>query len=58
MIEPPAASLQVLDHVPRNKPAHIDALSTPHTEGRAPQGKADVMDEIVVMVPVIAHATV
>jgi hypothetical protein len=58
MIEPPAASLQMLDHVPRNQPAYIDALTTLHTKWRAPQGKADVAGEIFVKVPLILHATV
>jgi hypothetical protein len=58
MIEPPAASLQMLDHALRNKAAHIDALSTLQAKGRAPQGEGDVVGEFVVKVPLIAHAKV
>ena len=58
MIEPPAASLQMLDDVLRNESAHIDALSTLKAKGRAPQGIANVVGEILVGVPLFAHATV
>jgi hypothetical protein len=57
-MEPPAASPQVLHHNPGNEPAHVDALVALHTKRRAPEGKTDVVGEIVVSVPLIAHAIV